>query len=203
MTLFRRTMMLWLVTVCLSSCQSPDPERFNLRMTTSLGVIEIVLYPRRAPVTAENFLRLAEGGHLDGASFYRTVSPANDNGSPAISVIQGGIGDAPGPFAPIAHETTDATGLLHVNGSLSMARSDVGTASTEFFICIGDQPSLDYGGARNADGQGFAVFGRVVGGLDVVRAIYEAAADGPTDIEYFKGQLLQPPILIESLERIH
>jgi peptidyl-prolyl cis-trans isomerase A (cyclophilin A) len=175
----------------------------RLLMETSLGDVELQLYPDKAPETVGNFLRLVDGQHLDGGSFYRVVSPDNDNGSPVISVIQGGIGDAPSPFPPIAHETTEESGLLHLDGSLSMARAEVGTASTEFFICIGPQPSLDFGGARNADGQGFAVFGRVVGGMDVVRSIHTSPADAPTDIPYFEGQLLENAVDIRSIRRIH
>jgi peptidyl-prolyl cis-trans isomerase A (cyclophilin A) len=172
-----------------------------LTMQTSMGTVELELYPGKAPLTVTNFLKLVDGKYLDGATFYRTVSPENDNGEPPIAVIQGGIGDAESPFSPIAHETTDQTGLPHLDGSLSMARAAVGTASTEFFICIGDQPALDFGAKRNPDGQGFAVFGRVVAGMDVIHAIHQAPADAPTDFEYFQNQLFNEPILIESIRR--
>ena len=174
----------------------------RVRMTTSLGDIELELYPDKAPVTVDNFLRLVSGAHLEVGTFYRVVSPDNDNGSPVISVIQGGIGDADSPFPPIAHETTADTGLPHLDGSISMARAEVGTATTEFFICIGDQPALDFGGTRNNDGQGFAVFGRVIKGMDVVRAIHESPADAPTDDAYVQGQILEEPVVIESLRRL-
>ena len=173
----------------------------RIRMVTSLGDIELELYPDRSPVTVKNFLRLVNGAYLEGGTFYRTVSPENDNGNPVISVIQGGIGDAESPFPPIDHETTADTGLPHLDGSISMARVAVGTATTEFFICIGDQPALDFGGTRNDDGQGFAVFGRVVEGMDVVRAIHESPADAPTEFEYFQGQLLEPPVVISEVRR--
>ncbi|MBT8099139.1 MAG: peptidylprolyl isomerase [Gammaproteobacteria bacterium] len=191
----------FLLASLLVACE-PDADSIRVRMTTSLGDIDIALYQDQAPITVGNFLRLVDGAHLNGASFYRTVNPDNDNGSPVISVIQGGLGDVPSPLPPIAHETTETTGLLHLDGSLSMARADVGTASSEFFICIGAQPALDYGGARNPDGQGFAVFGRVVEGFDVVRAIHEAPADGPTEFDYFKGQLLKPPVAIRAVKRV-
>jgi peptidyl-prolyl cis-trans isomerase A (cyclophilin A) len=174
----------------------------RLRMVTSLGEIELELYPDKSPVTVKNFLRLVNGAYLEGGTFYRTVSPENDNGSPVISVIQGGIGDAESPFPPIDHETTADTGLPHLDGSISMARAAVGTATTEFFICIGDQPALDFGGARNDDGQGFAVFGKVVSGMDVVRAIHESPADTPTEFEYFENQLINEPVEIISLKRV-
>lgn len=184
-----------------AACNDQPAKLVRLDMHTSLGTIELELYPEKAPVTVENFLRLVDGGHLDGASFYRTISPENDNGTPPISAIQGGFADAGGGFPPIAHETTEQTGLLHVAGSISMARGEPGTASTEFFICIGAQPALDFGGERNPDGQGYAVFGRVVGGMDVVQAIHKAPATKPTDIAYFENQLLDAPITIESVRR--
>jgi len=173
----------------------------RVRMLTPLGIIELELYPDNAPVSVKNFLRLVNGSHLEGGTFYRVVSPDNDNGTPVISVIQGGIGDAESPFPPIDHETTADTGLPHLDGSISMARAAVGTATTEFFICIGDQPALDFGGARNDDGQGFAVFGKVVNGMDVVRAIHNAPADAPTEFEYFQGQLLENPVVISEMRR--
>lgn len=171
-------------------------------MSTNLGNIEIITYPDKAPLTANNFLRLVDGRHLDGGVFYRAVSPNNDNGRPPISVIQGGLADAAGPFAAIEHETTVATGLPHVDGAISMARGEVGTASTEFFICIGAQPALDFGAERNPDGQGFAVFGQVVAGMDVVHAIHQQPANAPTASEYVAGQILEKPVRIISVKRI-
>ena len=184
-----------------AACAETDAESVRITMQTSLGTIEMELYPDRAPLTVENFLKLIDGEHLDGAMFYRTVSPENDNGEPPISVIQGGVGDEESPFPAIAHESTEQTGLPHVDGSLSMARAEVGTATTEFFICVGDQPALDFGAMRNPDGQGFAVFGQVVAGMDVVRAIHQAPADAPTEFEYFQNQLINEPVVIISLRR--
>ena len=104
---------------------------------------------------------------------------------------------------PIAHETTEETGLLHVDGAVSIARAEPGTGSAgAFFICVGDNPSLDYGGERNPDKQGFAVFGQVVEGMDVVRAIQALPADAPTEFEYFEGQLLREPVEIVSARRV-
>ena len=111
-----------------------DSESVRVRMTTDLGAIDIELNVEAAPMSANNFLRLVDGRHMDGTTFYRVVSPENDNGSPTISVIQGGNGSGASPFGPIVHETTEETGLLHLNGAVSMARGDVGTASTEIFI---------------------------------------------------------------------
>ena len=171
-------------------------------MSTSEGDIEIDLYTNSAPITAENFLNLVDDGHLDGASFYRVVNYKNDKGSPLIEVIQGGLGDRSSEFDSIIHETTEETGILHTDGVISMARGAVGTASTEFFIILGDQPSLDYGGERNADGQGFAAFGKVVNGMDVVRQIHNLPADGPSESEYTDGQILTEAVAIFSIRRI-
>ncbi len=194
---------MWLLVLVtlLFACSSEAPQGVRVTMATSLGNIELALYPDKAPITVENFIRLVDGGHLDGGTFYRVVSPENDNGSPVISVIQGGIGDAESPFPPISHETTAVTGMPHLDGSISMARAEVGTATTEIFICIGDQPALDFGGTRNDDGQGFAVFGQVVSGMEVVRAIHNAPANAPTDFEYFQGQLLEEQVVISEIRR--
>ncbi len=171
-------------------------------MNTSQGEIQIELFTEKAPVTTSNFLKLVDGGHFDGTSFYRVVTYENDNGNPKIEVIQGGLGDRESPFEPIAHETTKESGIPHTDGVISMARGDVGTASSEFFICIGDQPGLDYGKVRNPDEQGFAAFGKVIEGMDVVRKINGSPADAPSDSEYTKGQILAEPVVISSVRRL-
>ena len=136
------------------------------------------------------------------AVFYRVVSYENDKDSPKIEVIQGGRGDAlEGEIDAIEHETTEQTGILHTDGVISMARGAVGTATSEFFIVIGDQPGLDYGEVRNPDEQGFAAFGMVVSGMDVVRKIQGLPADGPSDSEYTEGQILTEPVAISSVLR--
>ncbi len=178
-----------------------DEGTVRITMATSQGDIEIDLYMGKAPITAGNFLKLADGEHLDGTSFYRVVTYENDNGNPKIEVIQGGRGDEESPFAPIDHETTAQTGILHKDGVISMARGDVGTASSEFFICIGEQLGLDYGNVRNPDEQGFAAFGKVVSGMDVVRRINRLPADAPSDSDYTKGQLLTDSVVIVSVRR--
>jgi peptidyl-prolyl cis-trans isomerase A (cyclophilin A) len=178
-----------------------DEGAVQISMATSEGEIVIDLYVDKAPVTAGNFLSLVDGGHLDGGSFYRVVTYENDNGSPKIEVIQGGLGAAGEGFDTIEHETTEQTGILHTDGVISMARGAVGTASTEFFICIGDQPGLDHGQPRNADGQGFAAFGKVVSGMDVVRRINTSSADAASDSAYTKGQILSEPVTISRVLR--
>lgn len=198
----KRILIAALALVMTAACADDASQAVRVSMVTSLGTIELELYPQKAPVSVANFLRLVDGDHLAGGTFYRTVSPENDNGSPAIAVIQGGIGDAESPFPPIAHETTADSGLPHLNGSISMARAEVGTATTEFFICIGDQPALDFAATRNPDGQGFAVFGQVVSGMEIVHAIHQSPADAPTEFEYFQNQLINEPVEIISLQRL-
>jgi peptidyl-prolyl cis-trans isomerase A (cyclophilin A) len=178
-------------------------ERVSVLMVTSEGEIEIELYTSRAPITAGNFLKLVEDGDMNRGSFYRVVSYENDNGAPKIEVIQGGRGDEmEGVFDMIDHESTAQTGILHTDGVISMARGGLGTASSEFFICIGDQPGLDHGQTRNADGQGFAAFGKVTRGMDVVRAIQGLPTDANSESEYTKGQILDEPAVIETVARI-
>jgi len=139
-----------------------------------MGEIVVEVYPDRAPVTARNFLNHVEKGTYTNSYFYRVVRLDNQTMNPVkIEVIQGRLFEEEklDTIAPIPHESTQVTGILHTDGVISMARMEPGTASTEFFICVGDQPSLDYGGARNQDGQGFAAFGKVVKGMELVRSI--------------------------------
>ena len=178
-----------------------DENTVRITMSTSQGDIDIDLYLDRAPVTAGNFLKLVDNRDLDGGSFYRVVTYENDNGNPKIEVIQGGLGDAGEGYDTIDHESTAVTGILHTDGVISMARGGLGTASTEFFICVGDQPGLDHGQPRNADNQGFAAFGKVVAGMDVVRRINALPADAPSDSEYTRGQILAEPVAILSARR--
>ena len=159
-------------------CSSGNPRIF---IKTDLGDITAELYMDKAPITAGNFLQYVKENRIDQASFYRVVTMNNQpNDSIRIEVIQGGLlpEDHPDALPPIAHETTDQTGILHEDGVLSMARWIPGTATHHFFICVGSQPELDFGGKRNPDGQGFATFGKVIKGMDVVRAIHTQPANG-------------------------
>ncbi|RLD67521.1 MAG: peptidylprolyl isomerase [Bacteroidetes bacterium] len=154
------------------SCSRTGQEK--VQISTSMGEIEVEIYPGLAPVTANNFLTLVEAGTYTNATFYRVVRMDNQpHNLMKIEVIQGGLfeDEVIDKYTPIEHETSAETGIMHTNGVISMARNEPGTASTEFFICIGDQPSLDFGGDRNSDGQGFAAFGKVTKGMEVVKAI--------------------------------
>jgi peptidyl-prolyl cis-trans isomerase A (cyclophilin A) len=181
-------------------------DTVSVEMSTSAGDIRIELFPQAAPVTVENFLRYVDSGYYSNAKFYRVVRMDNQQQNTIkIEVIQGGLQSEAVdlPFEPIAHESTETTGIKHLDGVISMARGDPGTAASEFFICINDQPELDFGGQRNPDQQGFAAFGRVVDGMDVIRSIQEMPTDTPTgQLEYTSGQILLEPVVIYEVSRI-
>jgi peptidyl-prolyl cis-trans isomerase A (cyclophilin A) len=165
-----------LLNLLLGCTESHPPESSlpRIKMKTDLGDIIFEIDTINAPVTATNFLKYIDNKIIDSAFFYRVVRMDNQpNNEIKIEVIQGGLGydESPLSLDPIEHETTDKTGILHKNGVISMARMEPGTASSEIFICVGDQPELDFGGKRNPDGQGFAAFGKVIEGMEVVREI--------------------------------
>jgi cyclophilin family peptidyl-prolyl cis-trans isomerase len=175
----------------------PVPDMPRVLIQTELGDIELELDAKRAPVTTRNFLRYAhEGFYADGA-FFRTVTLSSQpTNTVKIEVVQAQANPAKkSEFWPsIAIERTRDTGLSHHDGTVSMARAEPDTAQDHFFICLGDQPELDYGGKRNSDGQGFAAFGQVVKGMETVRKIHAAPAD---------GQTLSPPIRIQRAIRLN
>jgi len=173
------------------------PASARVLVETELGAIEIAVDTAAAPVTAANFLRYVDAGHYDGGMFHRTVKMDNQpDNAVKIEVIQAGVNPAKAKegFGPIPLERTSKTGLRHTDGTVSMARSQADTATSGWFVCINDQPSLDFGGQRNADLQGFAAFGRVVRGMDVVRRIQMAPNN--------QAQQLTPPIKILTIGRI-
>ena len=202
----RRALTLLIVVFACSNSERPENAATaqHVEISTSRGAFTVEL-SSAAPKTTANFLTYVDAGAYDGAYFYRTTRPDND---PMINVIQGGLWrafdedgdeDFEPPFPPIEHEITEVTGLLHIDGAISMARVEPGTASSEFFISIGENPSLDFGGARNQDGQGFAVFGRVSENMEVIRAIHESETK---EGEGFAGQLLVEPVEIISVKRV-
>jgi len=161
---------------------------------TQFGDISIELYPQKAPVTVANFLKYVDAHLYDSSTFFRAVTLQNQpKDSIKIEVIQGGNIDSVKDFASIPLETTAQTGLLHKDGTISMARGKPASATSSFFICINDQPSLDYGGKRNRDGQGFAAFGKVTAGMDIVKKIQQLYPR--------QGQYFNPPVLIYSITR--
>lgn len=179
----------------------------HVMLATTLGTITLELYPDAAPLTVDNFLRYVDAGKFNDATFYRSVRLDNQRADEIpIEVVQGGIfGRAfhadlalPGTYPAIPHEPTSQTGITHQNGTISMARGEPGTATSEFFISLGENPPLDAGGQRNPDGLGFAAFGRVTEGMEIVRQIHGAstarlqdAALGP-----MQGQVLDEQVRI-------
>jgi len=173
-----------------------EPAEIRVVLETTRGEIELALDSVHAPATTANFLRYVAAGLYDQGVFHRTVTPDNQPDKKIrIEVIQAGIDPnrtkLDGP--PIALERTRDTGLKHRDGAISMARDGPDTATSDFFICLGAQPELDFGGLRNPDGQGFAAFGHVIRGLEVVRAIQKAPAE---------GQSLKPPVKILRARRL-
>jgi peptidyl-prolyl cis-trans isomerase A (cyclophilin A) len=169
-------------------------------MTTSFGDIFVTVELTRAPVSAGNFLEYMDRHLFDNAQFYRSVHAENDANPVKISALQGGIVDRAKGLEPIPHESTRQTGLRHLDGTISVGRREPGTGSAgAFFICIGDQPELDFGGRRNPDGQGFAAFGRVHKGMDVVRTIWTQPTMG-TDGS-IGAQTIASPVRIASIIR--
>ena len=185
------------IAVVLPTARPAAQSSVRVLVQTELGDIVLEIDEKSAPKTAANFLRYLDAGHYDGGTFHRTVKMDNQPDSPVkIEVIQAGVNAdrAKDGFPPIALERTSMTGLRHTSGAISMARGQADSATSGWFICINDQPSLDFGGARNPDGQGFAAFGRVVQGMDVVKAIQRAPN---TD-----AQRLTPPIKIVKAARV-
>jgi peptidyl-prolyl cis-trans isomerase A (cyclophilin A) len=170
--------------------------RVTVEIVTTLGVITAQLDSNRAPITVTNFMRYVNTQRYDGGRFHRTVKPDNQpDKTIKIEVIQGGLrpDSARKEATPITLERTNRTGYKHLDGTLSMARNGPDTATSDFFICIGAQPELDFGGMRNPDGQGFAAFGRVTSGMEIVRKIQQSPAD---------GQRLTPPVQILRITRL-
>jgi len=173
---------------------APESRLPRVTLDTQLGEIVIEIEVERAPVTAANFLEYVDAGLYDGGRFHRSVTLANQpDNDVLIEVVQAGRRRGSQGFTPIALERTGETGLRHLDGTISMARAGPDSATSDFFICVGDQPSLDQGGRRNEDGQGFAAFGRVVSGMDVVRRIQGSAK---------QGQSLTPAVEILGARRV-
>jgi peptidyl-prolyl cis-trans isomerase A (cyclophilin A) len=172
----------------------------TVRVTTSLGDITIELDTVHAPITTTNFLKYVDGGFYTNGRFHRVTREDNYTialpNRPMMEIIQGGINPErrPQAFPPIPLERTSVTGIKHVTGVVSMARGTAAdTATSDFFILMNDQPSLDFGGKRFDDAQGAAAFGHVVSGMDVVRKIQQQPAH---------GQNLDPPITILGAIRL-
>lgn len=161
----------------------------RVRVATELGDFELEIRVAEAPASAGYFLKDVRAGLYDGSSFFRIVTLANQQAEPGrrIEVIQGGLRHRREDLPPvIQHETTAMTGLPHLKGTVSLARFAPGAVYHSFFICLRDEPALDFGGARHPDGQGFAAFGRVTRGFDVVERIFARAEV----VEYLTNEIL-------------
>ena len=187
----------------VAAVQTPSEARPNASVIfeTEKGNIELEVDSVHAPVSAANFLKYVDAGFYNGGNVNRAVRPDNTvRHDVEIQVIQFQIDSTRRPelFPPIPLERTNATGLTHVDGAISMARNGPDTATASFSIVIGDQPEMNFGGRRNPDGQGFAVFGRVIRGMDVVRAIHASptGSQGP-----YGTESLAPPIKVLNAYR--
>jgi len=173
------------------------PATVRVVLLTDLGAITVELETARAPITAGNFLRYVDGRRLDGAVFYRAMRVG-----PSGGLVQGGVRDARRLFPPIAHEPTSQTGLTHGAGALSAPRFEPGSARGDFTIMMEAVPAYDANPSAPGDNLGYAVFGRVVEGMDVVRRIH-LAPTSPTEGEgVMRGQMLSPQIRILSARRV-
>jgi peptidyl-prolyl cis-trans isomerase A (cyclophilin A) len=183
------------LAVLSMACSSRNDKNPHVEIQTKIGDIEIELYPGQAPKTVAAFLSYIEAGYYKNGSFYRVLNTDNQpSNAPKAELIQGGLYGSKRPELPgIPHETTRQTKLLHKDGAISLARLEPGTANTEFFICIGDQPGFDFGGENNPDGQGYAAFGRVVKGMNIVRRIYNMPES---------DQRFDPPVPIYNIKRL-
>jgi len=189
------------LAVILTACGN-KPKNPVVIIETDLGNIEILVKEDKAPVSSKDFLIYVDEGLYDRQTFYRTVRPDNDPRDMGMSLIQGGRADTV-PLTPsVVHETTDATGLSNIAGSVSLARDEPGTGSAAFFfINIGDNTFLDTGGERNPDGQGYAVFGEVTSGMDTVLAIQGRKAVANPNEPNGAKQYLTEPVIIQKAYR--
>ncbi|MFZ1805764.1 MAG: peptidylprolyl isomerase [Cyclobacteriaceae bacterium] len=183
----------------LVGCKKDQSNEYII--STELGDIEIEVYPDKAPISVNNFKKYVALEAFERADFFRVVRLDNQpNNDVKIEVIQGNMTDSTNILPTIPHETNDKSGILHKDGTVSMARLDPGTASLSFFICINDQPELDFGGKRNADGTGFAAFGQVTKGMDVVRKIQSGKTKStPGSPDLWLSQMLEKKIKINRI----
>ncbi len=176
-----------------------QPARTRVRLQTGKGVIVAELADDKAPVTVANFLRYVDSGRMDGAVFYRASRAPN---APSVGLIEAGVKDPAKLYPPIAHESTLATGLKHLDGTLSMARFETGTATSDFSICCGDAPYLDAHPEAPGDNAGYAAFGQVIEGMEVARAILAPPTTGAALNPTMQGEVLDPQVRIVSARRV-
>jgi peptidyl-prolyl cis-trans isomerase A (cyclophilin A) len=178
---------------------SAAPATVAVVMTTELGPITIALETERAPVTAGYILKHVDEKRLDGSAFYRAYKVVPDG---SIGLVQAGIQDGRKLLPPVAHEPTTTTGLTHDEGAVSLARAAPGTAQAQFFFILGSLKSLDANPQASGDNLGFAVFGRVTEGMDVVRKILNVPISATKGEGVMKGQMIEAPVKIVSVNRL-
>jgi peptidyl-prolyl cis-trans isomerase A (cyclophilin A) len=182
-----------LMAACSTKYKNP-----HIEIQTSKGDIEVELYPDQAPKSVQAFLSYVKAGYYKNSSFYRVLNDDNQpSNAPKAELIQGGMYKSNpkvhDTLAGIPHETTQQTHIQHKAGVISLARLAPGTATSEFFICLADQPGFDYGGENNPDKQGYAAFGKVVKGMDIVQKIYNQAES---------DQSFDPPVPIYNIVQL-
>jgi peptidyl-prolyl cis-trans isomerase A (cyclophilin A) len=190
-----KKIILLLLPAVLLACGGPKYKNPHVVIVTNIGDVELELFPGKAPKTVAAFLSYIDSGYYNNGSFYRVLMMEGFSNDANTGLIQGGTwltSNKQNTTIPgIAHESTKQTGLSHTNGTVSLARLAVGTASTEFFICIGNQTQFDYG--QGGDGEGFAAFGKVFEGMEVVRKIQQAP---------HSGESFEPKIVINKISRL-
>lgn len=182
----------------------PEPVSYAyVAIKTAKGTITLALDTTHAPKTSANFLKYVDSKHLDGAVFYRAMH-LNYGDEDNLGLLQGGVRNAAKLFPPVAHESTNETGILHKAGTISMARFAPGTATADFMILISDMPALDAEKGNNGEdpGAGFAAFGHVVGGMDVVKAIWSEPRSATKGEGVMKGDILENEVPIISAQRV-
>jgi peptidyl-prolyl cis-trans isomerase A (cyclophilin A) len=198
MTLTRRHLLAAAAALTAGQARA-QTARPRVRLQTDKGVIVAELADDKAPITVANFLHYVDTGRMDGAVFYRA---SHAPGAPDVGIVEAGVKDPAKLYPPIAHESTTATGLRHLDGTLSMARFAPGTAASDFSICCGDAPYLDADPNLPGDNLGYAAFGQVIEGMDVARTILGLPTGGPALNPEMAGEMLNPPVVILSARRV-
>ena len=184
-----------IIPLVFFSCNHPHYKEPHIIIVTTEGDIEVELYPTKAPKTVAAFLSYIDSGYFSNSTFYRVLRTDDMSGN-GYGVIQGGISPTNeklyNSIPGIIHEPTNQTGLSHTDGTISLARTSPGTASTEFFICVEDQTQFDQGG-RSVDTLGFAAFGKVFKGMDIVRKLQKLPS---------RGENFEKKIKIENIKRL-
>lgn len=197
----RRTFLVAAAATAASPALAQAPAApVRVKLETGDGSIVLELYPDKAPLTAGNFLRYVDGKRFDGATFYRASKVPN---APEFGLIQGGVQNDPARvLKPIAHEPTTKTGLSHTDGVISMGRTNPGTATSDFFIVLGDMTYMDADPKQPGDNLGFAAFGKVVEGMDTARKILAEPTSQTAGVGVMKGEMLAKPVKIISARRV-